>query len=191
MIEYLKILALGVGAAVVYGVLHDQVTARLCVEYFTVFHVKVVETTSPTLLALVWGVMGTWWVALLLAVPVALFARVGRRPKLTARDLLVPVLVLMLAMAVASGTGGVLGYARAEAGALTVPEPFASRIPAEKHSLFLADLWAHRASYGTAYFGSIVLWGWCSYRRIRLEITERRTIRPRQLREPKSLGPTS
>jgi hypothetical protein len=55
-----------------------------------------------------------------------------------------------------------------------VPAVFASSIPAKKHSLFLADLWAHRAAYGTGYFGSIVLWGWCSHRRIRMAIVERR-----------------
>lgn len=175
MAEFLKILVLAVAASVVYGILHDQVTtARLCVEYFTVFHVKIVDTTSPTILALVWGVVATWWVGFLLGLPVGLFARMGRRPKLAARDLLVPVLVLMGAMAVASVIAGTVGYFRAEAGTLAVPERFAPRIPTEKHSLFLADLWAHRAAYGAGFFGSIVLWGWCSYRRIRLEIAERR-----------------
>jgi hypothetical protein len=34
--ESLKIVLLCVGAAVTYGVLHDQVTARVCVEYFPI-----------------------------------------------------------------------------------------------------------------------------------------------------------
>jgi hypothetical protein len=177
MIEFAKIVLLGVVASVTYGILHDQATARLCVEYYTVFHVKIVDSTSPTVLALVWGMVATWWVGFLLGVPVGLFARVGRRPKLTARDLVVPVLVLMGAMAVASVVAGVTGYLRAEAGTLAVPAPFAPRIPAEKHSLFLADLWAHRAAYATGFFGSIALWGWCSYRRIRMEIAARRAQR--------------
>ena len=37
-------------AAVVYGVIHDQITARVCVEYFTVGHPPIFPTDDPTLL---------------------------------------------------------------------------------------------------------------------------------------------
>ena len=60
MIEFAKIVVLGVVAAVCYGVLHDQVTARVCVEYFTIGHPPLFNTDSPTLLAFGWGVVGTW-----------------------------------------------------------------------------------------------------------------------------------
>jgi hypothetical protein len=33
---------------VVYGIVHDQVTARVCVEYFTVGHPPVFQTNSDT-----------------------------------------------------------------------------------------------------------------------------------------------
>lgn len=64
-----------------YGVLHDLVTAHVCVEYFTVGHPQLFEfeTDSPTLLALGWGVVATWWVGAGLGVPLALVARVGSR----------------------------------------------------------------------------------------------------------------
>jgi hypothetical protein len=35
-IESLKIVVLCIVAAIAYGILHDQVTARVCVEYFTI-----------------------------------------------------------------------------------------------------------------------------------------------------------
>ena len=38
VIESLKIVVLCIVAAIVYGILHDQVTARVCVEYFTIGH---------------------------------------------------------------------------------------------------------------------------------------------------------
>jgi hypothetical protein len=38
MTEHLKIILACVAAAIIYGILHDQITARVCVEYFTVFH---------------------------------------------------------------------------------------------------------------------------------------------------------
>ncbi|MBN1395803.1 MAG: hypothetical protein JW959_12345, partial [Pirellulales bacterium] len=66
--EPLKILLLCVDAAIVYGVLHDQVTARVCVEYFTVGHPPVFATDSPTLLAFGRGFIATWWVGLILGV---------------------------------------------------------------------------------------------------------------------------
>ncbi len=62
--EFAKIVLFSVGCAICYGILHDQVTAHVCVEYFTVGHVSLVSTTDPTVLAFVWGVVATWWVGL-------------------------------------------------------------------------------------------------------------------------------
>lgn len=174
MIEFLKIVLLGVIASIVYGILHDQITTRVCLEYFTVFHVRVIHTNSPTTLALVWGVIATWWVGLILGVPVALFARIGRRPKLNARQLVLPIAVLMLVMGASSLVAGVAGYAVARTGNVVLWEPWASRIPVAKHAAFMADLWAHRTAYGVGYFGSIFLWGWCVYRRNTLKMAARR-----------------
>jgi hypothetical protein len=97
----LRIIALCVAAAVTYGVLHDQITSRVCVEYFTVGHPPVFGTEDPTLLA--------------------------------------------------------LGWALASAGAVVLVEPLASRVPREKHAAFLADLWAHSASYLIGFVGGLLV----------------------------------
>ena len=47
--ECLKILLLSLAAVVGYGVLHDQVTARVCPEYFTVGHPPVFGTPRDRL----------------------------------------------------------------------------------------------------------------------------------------------
>ena len=83
--ESLKIVLLCILSAILYGILQDQVTARVCVEYFTIGHPPVFNTESPTLLALGWGVIATWWVGLLLGIPYSrvkalLLAQVRRRP---------------------------------------------------------------------------------------------------------------
>ena len=78
--QVLAIVALCIGAAVVYGIAHDQITARICVEYFTIGHPPVFATDDPTLLGLGWGVIATWWVGLMLGIFLALAARAGRRP---------------------------------------------------------------------------------------------------------------
>ena len=77
--QALAIVALSILAAVSYGIVHDQITARVCVEYFTIGHPQVlaVPTDSPTVLGFVWGVIATWWVGLGLGIPLALAARLG------------------------------------------------------------------------------------------------------------------
>src|SRR2546422_460048 len=110
MLESLKIVALCVVASVAYGIVHDQVTARVCVEYFTVGHPPVFHTSDPTLLAFGWGTLATWWVGLFLGLPAALFARVGPAPRVAAAQLLRPIAVLLVVMAVASLGAGVAGY---------------------------------------------------------------------------------
>ena len=52
---FFRIVLLSIASAIGYGILHDQVTARVCVEYFTIGHPPVFSTDSPTLLALGWG----------------------------------------------------------------------------------------------------------------------------------------
>src|SRR4051812_35844890 len=114
--QAIKIVLLCIWAAILFGILHDQVTARVCVEYFTVGHVNVFNTDSPTLLGLGWGVLATWWVGLMLGIPVAIFARAGGRPKLGWRELLKPVAILMLCADIASLVCGTAGYLAARAG---------------------------------------------------------------------------
>src|SRR5215213_7445568 len=103
------IVAFCVAAAVAYGILHDQVTARVCLEYFTIGHPPVFPTESPTLLGIGWGVIATWWVGLLLGVPLAVSARAGGRPKRDARSLVRPILGLMVVMGVCATLAGIAG----------------------------------------------------------------------------------
>lgn len=53
--ESLKIWSLCVTAAILYGIVHAQITARLAVEYFTIGHVSPPGLVSHTLLGLYWG----------------------------------------------------------------------------------------------------------------------------------------
>ena len=167
----LKIVGMTVGAAVLYGILHDQVTARICLEYFTIGHPRVMESESPTLLALYWGVAATWWVGLPAGVLLAISARVGREPRRGARDLLRPLGVVLVSMALlALGAGGT-GYALARSGHLRLLPPLALQVPPERHPAFLADLWAHLASYAAAALGTLLLCLHTAWRRFRPEGT--------------------
>jgi hypothetical protein len=168
ILETIKIVLLCIVSAVVYGILHDQVTARVCVEYFTIGHPPVFNTDSPTLLALGWGVIATWWVGLLLGIPAALVSRLGSWPKYDAARLIRPVCCLLVVMGCVSLIAGLTGYFVASAGGVWLVEPLRSRVPESKHTVFLADLWGHLAAYGVGFLGGITLCGWVLFRRCRM-----------------------
>lgn len=157
MVEYLKIILACMAAAIIYGILHDQITARVCVEYFTVFHPPVFATQSPSLLAFGWGVIATWWVGLFLGLLLAFAARSGSRPQLSAVELLRPIARLLLIMAACALAAGVAGFYIASRGVVKEPEWVAPALIRSSYPRFMADWFAHSASYATGLLGGIVL----------------------------------
>ena len=153
----LRIVALSIMAAVCYGIAHDQITARICVEYFTIGHPPVFGTDDPTLLGLGWGVIATWWVGLILGVPLAIAAQAGSRPKRTAESLVVPLVWLLGVMAVCAVIAGLIGWTLARAGVVFLVGRLQEAVPPERHVAFLVDLWAHSASYAVGFVGGVVL----------------------------------
>jgi hypothetical protein len=155
--QSLAIIALCIASAVVYGIVHDQVTARVCVEYFTIGHPPVFRTDSPTLLGIGWGIIATWWVGLLLGIPLAIAASAGRRPGRDVRSLVRPIFTLLAVMGVCALLGGIAGFNLASIGAIQLVEDLAERIPGDRHARFLADGGAHLASYFVGLVGGIVV----------------------------------
>jgi hypothetical protein len=155
--QLLAIIALCIVAAITYGILHDQITARVCVEYFTIGHPPIFGTDDPTLLGIGWGVLATWWVGVMLGIPLALAARIGKRPKRSAASLLRPLAVLMIASALCALIAGIAGAILARNGVVWLVEPMATAVPRDKHVAFLADLWAHNASYLSGFIGGGIL----------------------------------
>ncbi len=164
----LRIVLLAIAAAIVYGIAHDLVTAHVCVEYFTIGHPQILPTEDPVALAIAWGVIATWWVGLLLGLPLAFAALRGPRPPRTALSLVRPIATLLAVMAVFAAAAGAIGYACARQGSVFLLEPLASQVPAERHAAFIGDLWAHVASYLIGFVGGIVLTvrTWRSRRRV-------------------------
>src|SRR3954470_21232469 len=98
MIQGVLIFLLSIAAAIFYGILHDQITARICVEYFTIGHPPVFSTDNPTLLGIGCGVIATWWVGATLSIPLALADRAGKLPKRSAVSMIKPIGVLLACM---------------------------------------------------------------------------------------------
>lgn len=166
--QALAIVILSVLAAVSYGILHDQMTARVCIEYFTIGHppVLTIATNSPTVVGFVWGVIATWWVGLGLGIPLAIAARVGSRPKKSARELVRPMFVLIGVTAILALGAGIMGCVAASLDWVALYAPLAVRIPPDRHVPFIADLFAHSMSYASGTVGGIflIIHTWCSRR---------------------------
>jgi hypothetical protein len=164
LLRWLAIIGLSILAAVVYGVVHDQVTARVCVEYFTIGHPPIFGTDDPTLLGLGWGVIATWWVGAFLGVPLAAFCRWGGEPRFDAGMLVRPLATMMAVCAIFALAAGLLGWALAANGAIVLIGSMARMVPPEKHVAFLAVGATHLASYAGGGIGGIVLmalvWRW-------------------------------
>src|SRR5437879_5360310 len=155
--EFAKIVGLWLLAAVTYGILHDQVTARVCIEYFTIGHPPLIPTTSPTLLALAWGIVATWWVGVPLGFTLAAAARLGNRPRLDAAQVAPLVIRLLGVMAAFAITAGIVGYLLAEREDISLPMMWVEAIPAAARARFIADFWAHNASYLSGIVGGLIV----------------------------------
>lgn len=164
--EALKIVVVCVVAAVFYGIVHDQFTARICVEYFTIFHPPLFHTQSPALLGIGWGIVATWWVGAFFAVPMIFAARAGRHRSLRASELIPSIASLLAFMALSAVVFGVTGYVLARKGVLATDWLTFSPDPAMRYR-FMADWWAHSASYASAFLGGTVLCVMTYRRRLR------------------------
>ena len=168
--EALKIILLSMAATTIYGVLHDQVTAHLCVEYFTVAHPMIIPTRSPFLLAIFWGVLATWWVGFFLGAALAVAAQVGPAPKLRAADLTLPILAVMILSGVAALLAGAVGATLMAHGLVSLDGWLAEAIPADRHAVFFADASAHMTSYAAGGLGGLAVIALTIRRRVRAPV---------------------
>lgn len=147
--EAFRIALTCVVAAVLYGIVHDQFTARICLESFTIFHPPIFHTQSPTWLGIGWGVLATLWVGVFVAMPMILVARAGSRPVLCASELRPSIAMRLAFMAANAVVFGCIGYIFARWGIVNTDwlTFSASRMA---RCRFMADWWAHSASYASA-----------------------------------------
>ncbi len=171
--EALKIVIFATVMAIVYGIIHDQFTAHLSVEYFTIAHPPVFPTEVPFLLALGWGVIASWWVGLLLGIALATAARLGATQKRSLAELRRPILLLMLASGLAAALAGATGAALVATGVLPVPGGWEDVIPPEKHVSFSAAAWAHEASYAVGGLGGMIV----IFHTVRQRLRDQRRLR--------------
>ncbi len=173
-VEFLRIILLCVAGAVLYGVVHDQVTVRVSPEYFTVGHARIIGSDSHTLIALAWGVVASWWMGLILGVPLAILCRVGRAPRWTARDL-APHLGVLLAL---MGLGATVAGAAEHVAGLGVGGGTSSidgvEFTPDQRRHFQVAAAAHAASYTCGTLGAVALGAFILSRRRVLRVRAER-----------------
>lgn len=157
LVEPAKIVLLAMAGAILYGIAHDQITIRICPEYFTVAHPPLFRSGSLTLIALGWGVAATWWAGLAAGVAFALAARAGSLAKLTWRRFVRPAAVLLLVMAIVATLAGFAGHWMASTGRIASVQAWGLMIPVEKQANFMADVFTHACSYLAGGLGSLVI----------------------------------
>jgi hypothetical protein len=95
------------------GIAIDVMTANVAVEYFTVHHRHVVDSESPWVMALVWGIGASWWFGLAAGV-LLWWMNIRRQQPLSRKRILrmiVPCLVViwLVMMGIVAGVYGIAG----------------------------------------------------------------------------------
>lgn len=142
-----RVILLCVLVAITYGVIHDEITARLCVEYFTVAHPPLFQTESPTILGFCWGIAATVGIGVILGAILAEVSQSEGRPPVPVTRLFHSLLILSAAMAFAASLAGLLGFELSNRAIILLPLTLTYRIPPAQHDRFMAVWFAHGASY--------------------------------------------
>jgi hypothetical protein len=143
--------------AIAYGMIHDLITANICVAYFTIGHPKIIESESPIVLAFLWGTIATWWVGLIMGVILSLFNSIGKQVKLELKSIIKMILKLLLYMLVLALIAGIIGFTLTELNVIHLVPRLAKLIDSNQHSRFLAVGWAHFSSYISGIIGTWII----------------------------------
>ncbi len=152
-----QVIFLSILAACGYGIVHDQITVRVCPEYFTVAHPPLFHTTSLTLLALCWGVAATVGIGAALGVLLARVSQSGEAAPYPVGRIGRSILGLLAVMGGSAFLAAILGYGLSQRGVLSLPVALTARIPAPLHDRFMAAWFAHGASYLVGLGGGALL----------------------------------
>ncbi len=117
--DFLKLFLVCACSTLAYGIIHDQITARMCIEYFNsnavpenrhrLDNLSFLSRNSPIAVGLVMALCETFLPAILIGAAVSSAARVGSTPKLKLRDLSMQIAGLFGIVAISSCGAGLIG----------------------------------------------------------------------------------
>lgn len=162
----LRIAVLATACVVLFAVAQDQVSARLCVEYFTVLHPPIVGLTDPTLLGVTWGFLGAAPAAFLGGYAIGVAATVGPWPRLSPARVLPALGLGVLGMTAAVGITGFATWMNV--GVFDVQLDLVAPVPVERHDEVLIVGTYHLAAYVAGVLAGAAVLGWVVWRRWRM-----------------------
>jgi len=160
-----RAMLLGIAMLSLYGMVQDQVSVRLCPEYFTIYHNPIPGLTEPTLLGIAWGFLGAWWGGALLGYSAGICATAGKSPPWPVSRLIVPMLVVIAFVAAVAAICGFAVQTYLQGFAVTVNAESAEAIPLERRRNVVTVACYHVAAYASAILGSVVLCLWIARKR--------------------------
>jgi hypothetical protein len=161
-----RAMLLGIVVFSAYGILQDQVSARLCPEYFTAFHPPIPGLTDPTLMGITWGCLGSWWGGALVGYIAGTIATSGtKHPPLPVRSLVLPMLVTALAVAVVPTLAGVSVWRHVELFDVKFDTWVSHVVPPERQRNAFVVASYHLVAYGASVMSGVVMCVWVGFRR--------------------------
>jgi hypothetical protein len=142
-----RVIFLCIAAAMVYGIVHDQITARICVEYFTLAHPRLFPVTSAAALGLCWGIASASGAGLLLGILLAQASQSIGLPATPISRLLGPIAIICGVTAIGATLSACIGFELSRRSIVTLPETWASVLSRSRQDRFMAVWFAHFASY--------------------------------------------
>ena len=152
-----KVILLCILSAITYGIIHDEITAHLCLEYFTIAHPPIFHSESPTILGFCWGIAATVGIGVVLGGILAEVSQSEGMPPYPIQSLARSLLILLCGMALSAFLAGLLGFELSRHSVISLPVTFFYRIPPARHDRFMAVWFAHGASYLTGLAGGAYL----------------------------------
>jgi hypothetical protein len=153
----LRSIVIGIWLMVGYAMLQDQVSARLCVEYFTIFHQPIPGITDPTLIGMGWGFLGSWYGGAIMGVSAGLTSSLGPKPPLPLSVIVRGMLGVMLTTGLVTALAGYATYVNMELFGITLDETVVGALPPENRKLVFVVANYHLVAYGISILGSIIL----------------------------------
>ena len=164
--EFLKIVGFMILIAIGFGLVHDLVTAHICVEYFSIAHPPVIPGGPPVVYALVWGVIATWWMGLILGVLLGLSSRLVRVRQISLNWLIKPVLAMFSVLLVVAMLSGLAGYLSVKYNIFNISISSPQGISENIYPRYVFDSFAHGTSYFLGIVGGLVLSGFIVFKRV-------------------------
>lgn len=159
-VEAAKIVLLAIMASIIYGVIHDQFTARTYLPYFNDWppHAMYFQHPNPTVVGLYWGVVATWWVGLILGIVLAWVSTSGTGNWWSWRMLIKPLFVLVGVTGYLAGACGFIGfYTRWVHPSVAGPAVPADEVRDINMEMFTIVYSSHIGSYAFGTIGGLVV----------------------------------